>query len=92
MEDNYDDGPGTQQAPAEASEPAEAPGKTCLLPKSSFPNAKPGDSLSVQVVAVHGEEIEVTADNDDQDGGDPSGSDESQEAAPAPGGMDAMMQ
>lgn len=95
MDDNYDDG---SQAPAPESQDSgqdEAQGKSCLLPKSAFPDAKPGDSLSVQVVAVHGDEIEVTPDNDDSDGGDPDDSDDQQAPAQAPpsgGGMDDMMQ
>lgn len=88
--DNYDDSPA--QAPEESAEPSEAAGKTCLLPKSAFPDAKPGDSLSVQVVAVHGDEIEVTPDNDDQDEGDPDEGGEQQEAPAPGGGMDGMMQ
>lgn len=103
MDDNYDDGPPQGQSPQPASQDAggedEAQGKTCLLPASAFPGAKPGDSLSVEVVAVHGDEIEVKPDNDDQDGGDPDDSgDQSQQQAPAApdpsggGSMDSMMQ
>lgn len=92
--DNYDDGPAAQE-PQPQSQDSGQQGKTCLLPKSAFPNAKPGDSLSVEVVAVHGEEIEVTPDNDDNDEGDQDQDDGGQGAAPAPssgGSMDDMMQ
>jgi hypothetical protein len=56
QEDLYDDSPdGGDNAQAEAP----ASGKTCLLPKSAFPDAKPGDTISVEVVRVHEQEIEV---------------------------------
>ncbi len=90
--DNYDDSPPQGQqpaAPAQDDGQGQDNGKTCLLPKSAFPDAKPGDSLSVQVVAVHGDEIEVTPDNDDGDQGDQD-QDEGGQAAPAaaPSGED----
>lgn len=56
-EDLYDDG-GGEQAPM-PEKPRESGGKTALLPKHCFPDAKPGDKLSVNVVRVHEDEIEV---------------------------------
>jgi hypothetical protein len=56
-EDLYNDAP--EGAPQPAPTPDEGGGKTCLLPKSAFPEAKPGDKISVSVVRVHEQEIEV---------------------------------
>jgi hypothetical protein len=84
-EDLYDDSP---SAPA----PAAADGqKTCLLPKSAFPEASVGSEICVEVVRVHEQEIEVIpkgkAEKDE--------SQEQSEAAPAPsdgGGLRSMLE
>jgi hypothetical protein len=91
MEELYNDGPAAPAAPEESQE---SMGKTALLPKSSFPNAKPGDKLSVEVTAVHGEEIEVTACCGDDEAQEEMQEPEEQEApASAPtDNMEAMMQ
>ena len=47
-------------------QPSQSGGKTALLPKHCFPDAKPGDKLSVNVVRVHDEEIEVEPECGDE--------------------------
>lgn len=93
QDDNYDDGDSsTASAP-----PSDSSSPSCLLPASAFPDAAPGDMLTVRVVAVHGSEIEVqpsgTDDDDDQDENGDAGNDATQPAPPpAGGGMGDMMQ
>lgn len=58
-EDLYNDGP--EEAAAPAPKDDQEPTKTALLPKHCFPDARPGDTISVTVVNVHEDEIEVEA-------------------------------
>ena len=66
-EDLYNDGPDAGGGTPESQED-ESPSKTALLPKSCFPDAKVGDSISVKVVGVHESELEVEAAGDCKSG------------------------
>jgi hypothetical protein len=82
MPDNYyDDGPESSTAKA-PQEDGSGP-KTCTLPKDAFPDAQPGQVLTLEVVRVHDDEIEVAPQGSDQEEAPP-------EEAPAPdeGGSD----
>jgi hypothetical protein len=59
-EDLYDDSPGGAPAPAPEEGKADAgPSKTAVLPKSCFPDAKPGDNVTCKVTRVNEQDIEV---------------------------------
>jgi hypothetical protein len=50
------------EPPSPAGQENEAEEKSALLPKSMFPEgAKPGDTITLKVIAAYGDEIEVSA-------------------------------
>lgn len=79
-DDPYDDG-GDSGAPPTPDQEGSA-SQTCLLPKTCFPDAQPGDTIKVEVVAVHDDEIEVQPQGEDKD--DQGGGDEDNDAPPSP--------
>ena len=62
-QDYYDDSPA---APAEPAGPTDAEqSKTSILPKTFFSDGvKPGDTISVEVTAVHDSDVEVKVSGD----------------------------
>lgn len=59
-DDLYNDDPPAVPETAESGENSDQPkSKSAILPKSCFPEAKPGDSLTVKVTRVNEQDIEV---------------------------------
>lgn len=77
-DDLYDDAPAAAPAPDGAgdSDGGEASGsaKTAILPKNCFPDAKPGDSITVKVTRVNEQDIEVEPEGCQSDENEESGS------------------
>jgi len=62
-------GDGGIEPPSPAGQKDEASEKSALLPKSMFPGeAKPGDKITLTVIAAYGDEIEVSAANEPPEG------------------------
>jgi hypothetical protein len=59
----------------------------CLINKEHFPDAKPGDTLTIKVLQVHGEELECEpVSKGEEDGDEPES-----ELAPSGSRYDSMM-
>lgn len=88
MEDLYDEAEtaGGETAP-DASETKTGSGETALLPKSLCPGMKVGSTVTLTITADHGDEYEVSYNNDKEPEGDEP---EAGEAEPEP--SDPMME
>lgn len=102
-EDLY--GSGSQTPPDAGGAPADDQGggsdeSTSILPISFFPSGvKPGDSITVKVVAVHESDVEVMPDSSDEEASEDGSAVSDSEppgaasggAAPDPSSMSSMM-
>lgn len=89
-DDYYEDG-GSEGQPAEVGKPDSDHGQTCLVPKSLFggKDVEPGMKCDIEVVAVHGDEVQVKGCGY---GEKPEAPEEGGEKAPVPSGMESMLQ
>jgi len=94
-DEDYSDAPAQAPAPApsDGGDPDEGgeDSQTGLLPKAVLggKELKPGDTCTLEIVADHGDEYEVRYAEDAGNAEKPA---EEPAAAPAPGGMESMLQ
>jgi hypothetical protein len=90
-DDLFEDAPG-KDAPmpdADKGDPAdkESDGETFLINSEVCPDMQPGDTMTLRVIAAHGEEYEVKYMPQEKEESDSRDQPSVEESEPAPGGM-----